>query len=199
MHTGWAACVVASRGAPFGSGAPIKARVEIALLGDPDRFVFHRAAEIDRDAAPRAVAHAEREATARAGEAIARVVAEARAGGHVLIGCAIVAREGAMPALDVTLAAHPRIHTAEGLFYRDVLAAACASLRVPSRVLAPKTIEARAAKALRVSEARLAAIVAEVGRAAGKPWSKDQKIAALAAWTLLASIEVEDPKERPLA
>ncbi|MFL5249282.1 MAG: hypothetical protein ACJ79V_15805, partial [Myxococcales bacterium] len=64
------------------------------------------------------------------------------------------------------LAAHPRIHTAEGCFYRDVFREAC-----PVRVLLvpPSSLDA-----------------ATIGKIARPPWGRDQKLAALAAWAVLA-------------
>jgi hypothetical protein len=173
VHTGWAACVAAS-----GSlRAPrIEAREEIEMLGDRDRFVFHRAAEMDLAAARRSVASAGTEATERATAAIARLVERVRAAGHAVVACAIVAQTPAMPAaLEEIIAAHPRIHAAEGCFYRDVLRRAAEANRLTANVISPRSLDFAAH----------AALLAEAGRAAGKPWAKDQKLAALAAWSLL--------------
>jgi hypothetical protein len=63
------------------------------------------------------------------------------------------------------LAAHPRIHTAEGCFYRDVLAEACP---IPVRIVPPKTLDD-----------------SKVGKIAPAPWGRDQRLAALAAWAVL--------------
>jgi hypothetical protein len=63
-------------------------------------------------------------------------------------------------------AAHPRIHTAEGCFYRDVLAEACP---IPVRIVLPATLDA-----------------SRVGKIAPPPRGKDQRLAALAAWSLIA-------------
>jgi hypothetical protein len=75
--------------------------------------------------------------------------------------------------LEDIVAAHPRIHTAEGRFYRDLLreAAEGAGLRV--RVIAPDELDAKDAK-----DARLV----KVGRVVGKPWSVDWKVAVMGAW-----------------
>jgi hypothetical protein len=79
--------------------------------------------------------------------------------------CAIVARSGTIPSLPEILQSHPRMHTCEGYFYRDVLCEACG---IPTRVVAPVSLD-----------------VAKVGKLAPPPWGKDQKLAALAAWSIM--------------
>jgi hypothetical protein len=173
VHTGWAACVAAggSLRAP-----QIDAREEIAILGDADRFVFHRAAKLDLAAAKGSVARAREQALERAAAALGELVARLRAAGHGVVACAIVASGAPMRAsLEEILAAHPRIHTAEGCFYRDVLLRAAEANRLPSRIVPPRSLDLDG-KAL---------LLADAGRAVGKPWAKDQKLAALAAWTVL--------------
>ena len=80
--------------------------------------------------------------------------------------CAIVAKTGDAGKLDEILASHPRIHTAEGCFYRDVVRQACS---VPVRLFAPSSLD-----------------TSKVAKLAGPPWGKDQKLAALAAWSAIA-------------
>lgn len=166
-HTGWAACVLAGGSV---RDPHVEAREHLALVADDAaRFVFHRVAEMKGADAASYVARARREAVDRAA-AVFRRLAE----GRDVRACAIVAKGGAMPELDAVLASHPRIHTAEGIFYRDVLveAARAAGLRVHS--IAPSELDAK--------DRRLG----EVGRAVGKPWNQDWKLAALAAWRVLA-------------
>lgn len=167
VHTGWAACVLAG-----GSlrDPHVDAREHVALVADDAaRFVFHRASEMKRaDAAPH-IARARREAVDRA-SAVFRRLAE----GKDVRGCAIVAKAGAMPELDVVLASHPRIHTAEGIFYRDVLVDAARAAGVRALVIAPSELDAK--------DRRLT----EAGRTLGKPWNQDWKLAALAAWRVLS-------------
>ena len=85
---------------------------------------------------------------------------------HVSVG-AIVAKDGALPALEAILATHMQIHSAEGLFYRDVLRAAC---RIPCHIVPPASLDPTA-----------------VGKLTTKPWGRDQKLAALAAWQVSAA------------
>jgi len=69
--------------------------------------------------------------------------------------------------LDYILAAHPRIHTAEGCFHRDVLMKACT---IPVELVSPKSLDP-----------------ASLGKIASPPWGRTQKLAALAAWRVLAA------------
>jgi hypothetical protein len=167
VHTGWAACVLAG-----GSlrDPHLEAREHVALVADDAaRFVFHRASEMKRaDAAP-FVARARREAVDRATAVFRRLL-----DGRDVRACAVVAKTGAMPDLDVVLASHPRIHSAEGIFYRDVISDAAKAAGLRAHVVAPSALDAKDRH------------LTEVGRAVGKPWNQDWKLAALAAWRVLA-------------
>lgn len=173
VHTGWAACVAAggSLRAPR-----IEARLEIEMLGDSERFVFHRAEELEVPEARLWVARLEEQATDRAIAAIARLVEDLRRADQDVVACAIVAKETPLPvSLEEILATHQRIHGAEGCFYRDVLRRAAEANRLRVRIVSPKALDVAAA----------AALLADAGRAVGKPWARDQKFAALAAWSVL--------------
>jgi hypothetical protein len=165
VHTGWAACVVA---AGSGRAPPVQTREHVELLGDPERFVFHRASEMNAEEAVRWVAKARTQVVARATRVIERL---AQAHGTA---CVVVAKTGAMLPLDAILASHPRIHTAEGLFYRDAIIASAEACGLPARVVAPSKLDGK--------DPRLV----DVGRALGKPWTADWKLATLAAWSVLA-------------
>jgi hypothetical protein len=154
IHTCWGACVLVA-------GTPAKPRVlaneRIQILGDDERFCFHMAAEMKRPAVEKWLAQLRRKALANARRALAPLAAQAKV-------CALVAKPGDPGALDEVLASHPRIHTAEGCFYRDVLAEACP---IPVRIVPPKTLDP-----------------SRVGKIAPPPWGKDQRLAALAAWSV---------------
>lgn len=155
VHTGWGACVVVG-----GSLAKpeIVANERIEILGDSERFCFHMAAEMKRPAAEKFLARIREKAVANAKAALAPFIAQAGA-------CGIVAKTGEPGTLDQVLASHPRIHTAEGIFYRDVLREVCA---VPAQVVPPASLD-----------------VSKVGKLAPPPWGRDQRLAALAAWRVL--------------
>jgi hypothetical protein len=154
VHTGWAACVVVD-------GSPLKPQIVanqvISILDDSQRFCFHMAAQMERAAAKTWIASAKTTAIANATRALAPLLA------NDVSVCAIVAKNGDAGDLDEILASHPRIHAAEGCFYRDVLRAACS---VPVRIVTPSSLDP-----------------SQVGKLSAAPWGRDQKLAALAAWT----------------
>jgi hypothetical protein len=156
VHTGWAACVVVG-----GSLAKphIVVNEVIEILGDSERFCFHMAENMELSAAEKWIAQVRQKAMANASRALASLLAQS------VSVCAIVAKDGNPGRLDQVLASHPRLHTAEGCFYRDVLRDACG---IPVRVIPPSSLDP-----------------AKVGKLAPPPWGKDQKLAALAAWTVL--------------
>jgi hypothetical protein len=158
VHTGWGACVVVA-----GSlrKPQVLASAVIHVLDDSKRFCFHMAAEMARPAASKWLAEVRKEAIANARRALAPLVSDG-----VGIG-AVVAKTGELADLDHVLAAHPRIHTAEGFFYRDVFRDACA---VPLRIVPPSTLDP-----------------SMVGKLAGPPWGRDQRLATLAAFEVLRS------------
>ena len=156
VHTGWGACVVVG-----GSirQPEIVGNEVIKLLGDAERFCFHRAAEMKPAAAEEWLARVRAKALAQAQGALVTLMAQ-----HVGV-CAIVAKDGIPENMETALATHMRIHSAEGFFYRDVFRDACP---VPCRIVPASSLD-----------------ITAVGKLATKPWGRDQKLAALAAWQVM--------------
>jgi hypothetical protein len=168
VHTGWAACVVVAGADP---APPVEAREHVELLGESERFVFHRAAEMPAARAARWVATARAQVVAGATRALGRLTRTRRAA----CGCVIVAKPGVLLPLSEILASHPRIHAAEGLFYRDALFAAAEASGLVPQIVSPLDLDPK--------DARLA----PVGRALGKPWTTDWKLATVGAWGALGA------------
>jgi len=184
VHTGWAACCVVSGDV---RSPEVLARQVVEMLGDAERFVFHRAAEMSPADAGRSVTRARQRAVRTARGALDGLVDRIRAQGRAIARCAIVARRGAMPPLEEVVRAHPRIHTAEGIFFRDVLQEAAGSRRLATHVFPPKELDALAASAMAIPPAQLAKLLAGMGKSLGPPWGKDEKMASLAGWTALST------------
>jgi hypothetical protein len=157
VHTGWGACVVVGGSL---SQPEIVGNEVIKLLDDAERFCFHRAAEMKPAAAEEWLARVRAKALAHARGALATLMAP-----HVRV-CAIVAKGGILGNLEASLATHMRIHSAEGFFYRDVFRDACP---VPCRIVPAASLN-----------------ITAVGKLAAKPWGRDQKLAALAAWQVMS-------------
>jgi hypothetical protein len=162
VHTGWAAVAVA--GGDWARPVVV-VRERLVLLEEELRFVFHRAAEMTPEDAGRWVAHARQEALSRAVPAMKRLAAT-----YAVRACGVAAKRGAPLPLQDVVVAHPRIHTAEGFFYRDVLVEAAKEAGLRFEVIAPKELCA--------TDPRLS----NVGKVVGRPWSVDWKVAVLCAW-----------------
>lgn len=111
VHTGWAACVVVG-----GSlrQPEIVANEIVQVLPDAERFCFHTAAKMSRLAAPAWIERMRNRALESARRSLMPLI------NQKVSACAVVGNEGDAGDLAEVLAAHPRIHRAEGFFYRDV-------------------------------------------------------------------------------
>jgi hypothetical protein len=89
--------------------------------------------------------------------------------------------------LEEILRAHPLLHTAEGALFRDALARACEGAGLPVTGVRARALPAAAAGVLGVAPGALQGWLAEVGKALGRPWSRDHKDALLAAAVALAA------------
>ena len=159
MHTGWGACVIVggSLRAP-----EIVSTKRVELLQDPERFCYHRAAEMQRSSADAWLTRLHTTALARACSELGALLTP-----HVRAG-AIVAKQGSLPELDSALATHMKIHAAEGLFYRNLFRDAAPGL--DWRIVPPNSLD-----------------VSIVGKFPVMPWGRDQRLAALAAWQVLGA------------
>lgn len=177
-HTGWAAAVAVTK------DCDVLARRRIAYEPSSTRFVYHQAAEIDLRQAEVLIAAARDEAIAAARREIESLLAAlTEKGMTVRAACVPVGNNKLPSALADILAAHSRIHAAEGVFYRDVLVGACAHLGLKVGRVPERDLRSLAAGALKVAPEKLTARLREMGKRLGPPWSEDQKLATLAALT----------------
>lgn len=180
-HTGWAALVAASKD-------QVLDRRRVVMVPGGERFVYHAASELDLPAAGRLVRQIEKASLAGATAAVKEAVAALEAAGYAVVGAGLLVGAPAPPlSLQEILQAHPRLHSAEGALYRAALAAACETLGIPVAEVRAKSPRADAAARLRIPEAEVERRLVEVGRAAGRPWAKDQRDACLAAWVALSA------------
>ena len=183
-HSGWASLVVVGR---RGSEIVIASRRRVELVDDvcdkqPYHAAEHLAPQEARDAVARSIANAQ----AIAIREFRAAIAHEQARNNAVAACAVLVGSP-MPAwtVDEILAVHFRMHTAEGVLFRDVLIRASRHCGIPSVEIPAKTLLSHAAKVLATPAARLKTQVAALGKAAGPPWGKDQKDAALAALVAL--------------
>ncbi len=169
-HSGWAVMV-----AVCGTTAVLRRRFETAGKDIPKQ-PFHAAGEMQLSDAERFIRNAERGAVKMAVHAVKLALAVLDSEGYTVRRAAVLLGSGKpLPELAKILAAHPLIHTAEGVFFREVLRGACQSCGltvagIPERELREK-----------ISAPELAAM----GKALGPPWTQDEKLSAAAALTLL--------------
>jgi hypothetical protein len=179
-HTGWAAAIAVT------ADREVVERRRLAYEPEGTRFIYHRAAEIPSDQAEPLIATARAQVLDKAREGIQNLISALSGRGIAKIVACVPGGNTRLPtSLAEILAVHSRIHAAEGAFYRDALADACARIgirvsRVPERDLWPL-----ASRALRSSEDKLRDRVAALGKKLGPPWGEDQKLAALAAFVAL--------------
>lgn len=169
-HSGWAVLV-----AVLGKSAILRRRFDIAG-NDVPKQPFHEAAEMEIQDAEGYIRNSERGSVQMAVSAVKLALQDLRAKGHDVRRAAVLLGSGKpLPELSKILAAHPLIHTAEGVFFREILRKACRECGlevsgIPERELLGK-----------ISAPEIAAM----GKALGPPWTQDEKLATAAALTLL--------------
>ena len=168
-------------------------RGELRLLPEGSFAPYHAAEHLEPAAARKSVDASIAAAHRLARDGIAQAVSRLDAAGH-RVRCAGVLVGTGMPAWTVEeiIAVHVRMHKAEGELFRDVLVAGARGCGLPIETLPDKSAMDDAAKRLRVTPIALASRLADLGKAAGAPWGKDQKEAAAAA---LVALSVETSKE----
>lgn len=179
VGTGWAVLVTAAAEGPdFGAPAVVDRR-RVELVPGPDRFAYHIAAEQPPDAAERLVADVHAQAVAAATAAVGELPA-ADLTGVVVVG-ASPAATGLQPVAEC-VRTHTTIHTAEGALYRSVLWDAFGEQGVAVSAVPRNELPDEVALVLGHDTATVKTLVAELGKALGPPWRREQKEAALAAW-----------------
>ena len=186
VHTGWAALVAIARPGP---SLAVLDRRRVGMLPVPltprqDAYphVFHAARELPLADAERFIRKAEDEARARAREELRAVVETLRAGGHRVLGSAVItAREAPSRSLEETLQSHTLIHAAEGTLFRAVIRAASEDLGLDVLTIPGPELVRRGARALGLSKDEIPGFLTQLGRPLGPPWTADHKAATLAA------------------
>ena len=179
-HTYWTAAV-ALAGHP---NAPrVVARRRIVFAAGLERFVYHQAAALEPAKAHALIAEVRTATQANAAREVARFIADLRRDG-VEVRLAVVPGGTARPApsLEDILRVHARIHAAEGDFYRDVVASACAGLGLEVHRVVEHDLSALLSEVLRVDGATLETRLKAMGAALGPPWNEDYRLATQAAW-----------------
>jgi hypothetical protein len=183
-HSGWAALVVV--GERDGDLAVVDRR-RIELVKDEwARQPYHAAEDLKPDAARDLVKRGVEAARRIAVREVRAAVKRERERENEVTACAVLVVDP-MPdwSVEEILAVHFRMHKAEGVLFRDALVRAAKECGMRLVEIPEKTLTPHAESALRTPASSLAKEIARLGKAAGPPWGKDQKDAALAALVAL--------------
>lgn len=186
-HSGWAALVVLGS---LDRGLQVVDRRRVELVEKLDeswaKQPYHAAEELDPDEARVLVKHGIETARRIAVREMRSAVKRARGEGHEVEACAVLMGQP-MPdwTVDEILAVHFRMHKAEGVLFRDVLARAATTCGLRLVGVPEKQLAEHAERTLATSMNRLQQTIASLGKSVGPPWGKDQKDAALAAMIAL--------------
>ncbi len=183
-HSGWAATVVL--GASDGK-LVIVDRQRIELVEEEwAKQPYHAAEELPLDEAHILVKRGVDSARKKAIREIKTMVSRETKRKNQIAGCGVLVGNP-MPewSVDEILAVHFRMHKAEGVLFRDTLIMAARACGLTTLAISEKQLMNEARKALGKSEASIVNELSILGKAAGPPWGKDQKEAALAAMIAL--------------
>ena len=184
VKSGWATAVLLT--GPIDS--PVVLDAGIVDLSDPkvpdSKQPYHDGMYVARKEGPQL----ERLLTSVAAysqRSLATLLSKYVAAGYRLSEAGLVVGSDRDPA--VIMNPHIRVHAAEGRLFRTVIEQALTHSGIPNSIFVERMLLAHAARVLRRSPAHLKEVVARLRPAAAERWRAEEKVAALAAWLLLAS------------
>jgi hypothetical protein len=188
-HTYWTSAVALA--GPLHEPRVLERRRVVFAAGD-ERSVYHRA-ETDPARGPELLAAVRSATEANAAREIGALLADLQRDGLSVGRAATAAATAKLPErLEDILRSHAMMHTAEGSFYRDVVAAACISVGLQVERVVERELAALVGDRLGESPAAVEARLKGMGAALGPPWSEDYKLATLAAWLHLDDSDEDD-------
>jgi hypothetical protein len=175
-HSGWAVMVAVAGGLPV-----LRRRIEMVTgTGMRARQPYHAAEGMRIAEAQAFLDRTEAAAVEMAAAAIRDTIHELESAGHHVRRAVVLLGSGKpLPELAKILSAHPLIHTAEGVFYRNVLQTACARCGLSTIGLKEREVPAD-----------FLAKTAAMGKLLGPPWTQDEKLATSAALSKQRSLTV---------
>ena len=184
-HSGWAALIVL--GASGGTVTVLDRRRVDLVEEEWAKQPYHAAEYLPSNEARKTVKRGIDSARRIALREMRAAIKRARDEGHEVVACSVLGGGDPMPewTVDEILAVHFRMHKAEGVLFRDVLARAAGACDLALVEIPEKTLLANAVAALAVPPASLSRMIATLGKSVGPPWGKDQKNATLAAMMVL--------------
>jgi hypothetical protein len=182
MHSGWGVLVAVSAHTNL---VEVMNRKRI-VTADPNlpgaNQPYHYAANLELVEAERYLAKCASVAESLALAAIGEVVRELEEGEYRVVGSAVLLAAGRpLPSLANILAAHALIHAAEGEFFRNVIQKACERSKISVARIRERELGGIVRTTFGDGARRLEHRIQSLGRSIGPPWTKDHKLAALAA------------------
>jgi hypothetical protein len=182
VHSGWAALVAVAGSFPA-TKILDRRRIEIA---DPhfagSKQPYHAAERLNLVDAENLIGRCAESSIRLAEQCITGALQDLASRGFDVITCAISDASGRpLPALAATLASHALIHTAEGEFFRNVIASVCSQHSLAVTRIKEKELLGRASTAFALGPEMLQSVLSGLGRSLGPPWTQDQKFATLLA------------------
>jgi len=190
VHSGWGALVVMT-GAPGAVEVIERRKVEIidskaAGVKQP----YHYVEEMELRAAERHLAQCAADSKRLALQALGQIVTDLQDRGFSPAASTILLSSArTLPDLDQILSSHALIHTAEGEFFRHAFRRAFERLGIPVTDIRERELDDCAAKVFGNAIGAVREQINGMGRSLGAPWTQDEKLAALAAATVLAEYE----------
>jgi hypothetical protein len=188
MHSGWGALVAASLIA--GKVEVIdRRRIVVASPGTPGAIQpYHYAKTRRLHEAEAFFANSLAASETLARNAIQNVLSELGVLEYRVVGAAVLLASGRpLPPLPKILASHALTHAAEGEFFRAAFRNACEGLNISVAGFRERDLEERFDSTFGKVAARTSREVSNLGRTAGPPWTKDQKLATIAALIVFAN------------
>lgn len=196
-HTGWTVAVAV--GGDLASPQVVDRGV--LPLTDEDRIpaqIYHAAVGLELVAAEKLVRRAEEIVNQVTEREIAGFLAALRTIGHTPLAAGIATTAGGPETLEAhpvgglhadvgyVLAAHMRMHAAEGELYGEAVADALQDAGIMATRVHPRDVTSVAVRALHRDAESLQQTIKALGVPLGPPWRKDEKEATLLAWSALA-------------
>jgi hypothetical protein len=180
-HSGWAVMV-----AVHADRAIFRRRIEMTRETGPRAQPYHAAEEMGIAEAEEFLERTRRGAVEMACIAIREAIATLVEQGYRVEAASVLVGSGKpLPLLAKILAAHPLIHTAEGVFYREVLKTASETCGLTVTAVPERETLGRCSAVLATSVDELQTRLVEMGKTVGPPWTRDEKLATAAAVMML--------------
>jgi len=183
-HSGWAALVVLGK---VDGDLQVLERRRLELVEQEwQKQPYHAAEELSSAEARVLVKSGIKVTRKTALREVRTAVQRAREYGFEVRACGLVVGTP-MPnwSVDEILTVHFRMHKAEGVLFRDVLAEAAEACDLRLAAVPEKTLLEYAESVLATKASALLQKVGELGKTVGAPWGKDQKDATIAAMIAL--------------